>query len=473
MVSQATAHTAAAPQRRVAPVPALQALRRQVKGAVIEPGGDGWDAATQAFNLTFRQNPALTVVPENENDVSAIMAYARAQGMQVTAQRTGHNAQPLAGALEEMILVKTDAMQGVEIDVDRRIARVRAGAKWGNVVPQASEFGLAALHGSTPDVSIAGYSLGGGVGWYSRKYGLSSNSVTAIELVTADGEFRRVDHDHEPDLFWALRGGGGNFGIVTALEMELYAIPDIYAGVLFFPWERSSEVLHAWREWTETVPEEMTSVGRILQFPPMPELPDHLRGQKFAIVEGIYTGDEASGRDLMKPLRELGPAMDTFAMVEPVGLAELHMDPPTPVPYTGTGHMLGKLDAAAIDRFVAVAGPESGSTLVSSEIRHLGGELHRAKPGNGALATFEADYLTFGIGIVMDDESYKAHRASIDRHAEAFRPYDNGRQYLNFTEEHTDPARFYTPHTYRRLRQAKRNYDPDNLIRANHPILPA
>ena len=246
--------------------------------------------------------------------------------------------------------------------------------------------------------------------------------MTAIELVTADGEFRRVDHENEPDLFWALRGGGGNFGIVTALEVQLYVIPDIYAGVLFFPWERSSEVLHAWREWTETVPDEMTSVGRILQFPPMPELPEHLRGQKFVIVEGIYTGDEASGRDLMKPLRDLGPAMDTFAMVEPVGLSELHMDPPTPVPYTGAGHMLGKLDAAAIDRFVAAAGPGSGSGLVSSEIRHLGGELHRPKPGNGALATFDADFLTFGVGIVMDDASYQAHRAAIAAHAEAFAP---------------------------------------------------
>jgi FAD/FMN-containing dehydrogenase len=240
-VSQATAHTAAAPSRRVAPVPALQALRRQVKGAVIEPGGDGWDAATQAFNLTFRQDPALTALPADEQDVIKIIEFARAQGMQVTAQRTGHNAEPLGGSLEEMILVKTDAMQGVEIDVERRIARVRAGAKWGNVVPQASELGLAALHGSTPDVSVAGYSLGGGVGWYARKLGLSTNSVTAIELVTADGEFRRVDHDNEPDLFWALRGGGGNFGIVTAVEVQLYVIPDIYAGVLFFPWERSKK----------------------------------------------------------------------------------------------------------------------------------------------------------------------------------------------------------------------------------------
>ena len=156
---------------------------------------------------------------------------------------------------------------------------MRAGSKWEEVVPRASELGLAALHGSTPDVSVAGYSLGGGVGWYARKLGLSTNSVTAIELVTADGELRRVDHERDPELFWALRGGGGNFGVVTALEVQLYEIPEIYAGVLFFPWERSSEVLHAWLDWTRTVPDEVTSVGRILQFPPLPELPDFLRGQ--------------------------------------------------------------------------------------------------------------------------------------------------------------------------------------------------
>jgi FAD binding domain len=300
---------------------------------VIEPGRDGWDAATQAFNMTVVQQPALVVVPTDEADVIAAVELARAYGLQVAAQRTGHNAEPL-GEMDDEILVKTDALKGVEIDVERRIARIASGSRWADVVPRASDLGLAALHGSTPDVSVAGYSLGGGVGWYARKLGLSTNSVTAIELVTAEGQLRRVDADHDRDLFWALRGGGGSFGIVTALEVQLYSIPDIYAGVLFFPWERSSEVLHAWHEWTADVPDEVTSVGRILQFPPLEEIPEPVRGGKFAVVEVIYMGDEASGADLVRPLRALGPAMDTIQRVEPVGIAELHMDPPNPVPYT-------------------------------------------------------------------------------------------------------------------------------------------
>ena len=447
----------------------LDRLRRRLSGDVLEPGAVGWDEATQAFNLAFTQEPALVALPENEQDVIAIVNYAREHGLQVAPQRTGHNAEPL-GAMDDVILLKTDLLQGVQIDVDRKIARVGSGSKWGDVVPYASQLGLAALHGSTPDVSVAGYSLGGGVGWYARKLGLSTNSVTAIELVTADGELRRVDADNDSDLFWALRGGGGNFGIVTALEVQLYEIPEIYAGVLFFPWERSTEVLQAWLEWTETVPDEVTSVGRILQFPPIPDVPEPLRGGQFVVVEAVVMGSEEWGLELLRPLRELGPAMDTFAIVPPVGLAELHMDPPSPVPYTGEGQMLGELTPAAIDAFVAAAGPESGSTLVSAEIRHLGGALHRSGPDHGALATFDSSFLTFAIGMVFGEDSYLAARAQIERIGKALAPYDTGRQYLNFTEDHTDAARFYRPDAYRRLREIKAAVDPENVFRANHPI---
>jgi FAD/FMN-containing dehydrogenase len=448
------------------------ALRRRFRGALIEPGQPGWEAGTQAFNLALAQEPALVAVPADERDVVAVVDYAREHGMQVAPQRTGHNAQPL-GALDDVILVRTDALLGVEIDVERRIARVRAGSKWADVVPPASEFGLAGLHGSTPDVSVAGYSLGGGVGWYARKHGLSTNSITAIELVTADGRLRRVDHDHDPELFWALRGGGGSFGIVTALEIQLYPIAEVYAGVLFFPWERSSEVLHAWLDWTATVPDEVTSVGRILQFPPLPELPDAIRGRKFAMVDAVVIGDERHGAELLRPLRALGPEMDTFAPMAPAGIADLHMDPPEPVPYTAGGMMLGELTVEAIDAFVEVAGPGSGSPLLLAEIRHVGGALTRAQPHHGALTTFDASYLTLGVGLAFDEPTHRASHERLTLIGEALAPYDTGRQYLNFTDAQTDPARFYTSDAYRRLRAVKARVDPDEVIRANHPIPPA
>jgi len=315
----------------------VETLQRRILGAVIEPGTPGWDEATQAFNTHFVQTPPLVAIPANAQDVIAIVEFARAHGLQVAAQRTGHNAEPFGSEMDDLLLVKTDLLQGVEIDVTTRRARVASGTKWAQVVPKASELGLAALHGSTPDVSVTGYSLGGGVGWYARKHGLSTNSVLAIELVTADGTLRRVDHENEPELFWALRGGGGNFGVVTALEVQLYAIPDVYAGVLFFPWERSSEVLHAWLDWTRTVPEEITSVGRILQFPPIPEIPEPIRGQSFVVVQTIWSGEPGEGAPWLEPLRALGPVMDTVMTIPIDELSRLHMDPEGPAPGSGDG----------------------------------------------------------------------------------------------------------------------------------------
>jgi FAD/FMN-containing dehydrogenase len=447
-------------------------LRRHLRGVpVIGPGEEGWDTARQAFNTTVDQRPAMIATPLDADDVAAVIRYAADAGLQVAPQRTGHNAAPL-GDLRDTILLKTDQLQGVQIDAGNLTARVRSGAKWEKVVPRASDLGLAALHGSTPDVSVAGYSLGGGLGWYGRKHGLSANSVTAVELVTADGELRRVDAQNEPELFWALRGGGGNFGVVTALEFDLYPIPEVYAGVLFFPFERSAEVMHAWSEWTRTVPDEVTSVGRMLQFPPIPELPEFLSGKSFAVVEAVFLGSEADGRALLKPLRDLGPAMDTFEMRPPVGLAELHMDPPHPVPYVSNSILTDELSPQALDEFLAATGPGSGSPLVSVELRHLGGALGRTAPHHGAVATLPGTFAMFAVGVAMTPEMGRMMQGFADHAAASLEPHAAGR-YLNFTEESGGAGRFFGAETWNRLRAVKRDYDPANLFRANHPIPPA
>jgi len=271
-----------------------------------------WDLERAAFNILVDQQPAGIAVPRSADEVSDVVRSAAADGKRVAAQRTGHNAVPL-GSLASTVLLRTAGLGGVQIDADAGSARVGGGALWDEVVPRASELGLAALHGSSPNIGIAGYTLGGGVGFYHRKHGLACNRVTAIELVTAGGEQIRVDAEHEPDLFWALRGGGGSFGVVTALEFDLLPLPEIFAGALLFPAEQASEVLHGWREWTAGMPEEMTSVGRLMNFPPVPEVPDPFRGKSFALLEVIYCGDPADGEELMAPLRELGSAgMDTI-----------------------------------------------------------------------------------------------------------------------------------------------------------------
>ena len=240
------------------------------------------------------------------------------------------------GDLADTILLKTHRMRGVTIDPDTRTARAEAGVIWIEVVEAAAEHGLAALAGSSPDVGVVGYTLGGGLSWLARKHGIGANQVTAIEVVTASGDLVRTDWANEPDLFWALRGGGGSFAIVTAIEFNLFPITEVYAGILWYPVEEAAEVLKAWRNWTEDLPDEMTSVGRILQFPPIPEIPEPVRGQSFVVVEAIWLGEPADGDRLLEPLRALGPVMDTMAEMPIEGLSHLHMDPEEPVPGAGT-----------------------------------------------------------------------------------------------------------------------------------------
>jgi FAD/FMN-containing dehydrogenase len=363
-------------------------------------------------------------------------------------------------------------MIGVEIHAEERYARVQAGAIWADVVGPAGDHGLTALSGSSPDVGVVGYSLGGGISWIGRKYGLATNNIRALEVVTAEGRLIRVDAEHHEDLFWALRGGGGSFGVVTAIETELKPFSEIYAGMMAFPMERASEVLHAWREWHPTMPDEMTSVGRLLRVPPLPDVPEVVRGRNLVTLEAFFLGDEREGAELIQPLRDLGPELDGIGTMPTSALVHVHMDPEHPVPGVGDHMLLGDLPAEAIDAMVGAAGDHVDSPLLMVELRQLGGALARPEPGNGALASIDAEYAMFSVGMAMSPEMADAVEAALPRLKAAFAPYDSGREYLNFAEQATDPARFYTAEAYDRLRRVKAHYDPDEVFRANHPIPP-
>jgi FAD/FMN-containing dehydrogenase len=441
----------------------------ELEARVVRPGDEGWDQARQAFNLTLDQRPDLVAFPADAADVARVVRFASREGLRVAPQRTGHAAGAL-GDLEGTILLKTNSLTKTEIDALGRTARVEAGAQWQDVVPAASDLGLAALHGSAPDIGIVGYSLSGGIGWYARKLGLATNSVTAIELVNAEGEQIRANADSEADLFWALRGGGGNFGVVTALEFRLHEVGPIYAGALFFPFERAAEVLHGWREWIATVPEEVTSIGRMMQFPPLEQIPEPFRGRSFSLVEATCLADEATGRELLRPLRELGPELDTFAIVPLAALPALHMDPPEPVPYEGEDLMLASLPPAAIDDLLAAVGPGSGSPLLSVELRHLGGALARPRSEHGALAAIDGAIVGYSVGIFGDDAAQAAVEAYLARVKRATAPYAAERRYYNFVEEDVEASTFFDAETLARLQRIRRVVDPEGIFRANHPI---
>jgi hypothetical protein len=448
----------------------LDALRAALAGQVFVPGEAGYDQARRAWNLAVDQRPAVVVEASSAADVAQAVRYARARGIRIAPQGTGHGAGPLE-PLDGAMLLRTTRMRQVRIDPAARTARAGAGAVWQDVTVPAAQHGLAALAGSSPTVGVAGYTLGGGLGWLARRYGLAASSVTAAELVTPDGDLVRADADHEPDLFWAVRGGGG-VGVVTAVEMHLYPVRDLYAGDLFFPIQRAAEVLHAWREWTATVPDEITSMGHLVRLPPLPQLPEPLRGRAFAILEAAYLGDAGTGAELTQPLRRLGPELDTFATIAPPALGQLHMDPGQPAPFQGDGAFLSDFPAAAIDALVGLTGPDTGTLLTSVEVGHLGGALARPAPGGGAQPSINANYLLTAVGAAPTPDLAAAVRAQAHAAKDALGPWRADYDYYNFAETPAPASAVLPPASYRRLQEIKAAYDPGQAIISAHPVQP-
>ena len=444
----------------------LGMLEARLAGDVVLPADERFASARLPWNLSVEQRPVGIAYPETADDMQAIVRFAAEHGLRVAFNGGGHNAGPITWD-DAALLVKTERMRGIAVDQAARRARIEAGVLADELAVAAGEHGLAYLAGTSPDVGVVGYMLGGGIGWMVRKLGLATNSVTAVELVTADGERVRVDAEYEPDLFWALRGGSGNFGAVTALECELFPITEIYAGCLFWPIERAVEILEAWRSWSDTVPEECTSLGRLLKLPDLPFIPDHLKSRDFVLVEPAFLGSESDGADLVAPLRELGPEFDTVAMLPPSRLSSVNMDPAEPLPYYGEGIHLNGLDARCIEKLVSVI---LDTPLMHSEVRHLGGAAARSGGGHGALDRIEAPFTTLTFGLALDREM----RDDMERHLthlhQALAPWDSGMRYLNFAESPMNVETIFPKESYERLCTLKGRYDPEHRFLANHPL---
>lgn len=446
----------------------LRELAAGLQGDVVLPSDETWDSARQAWNLAVDQRPVAVVYPASADDMVATVRFAAVRGLRIAFNAGGHNAGPIDWSTDTL-LVKTVRMRAIEIDGRARRARVEAGALAKPLAVAAGEHGLAYLAGTSPDVGVLGYMLGGGLSWMIRRFGLACNSIVAAEVVTADARLVRTDRDAEPELFWALRGGGGNLAAVSALEIELVPIAEIYAGAMFWPVERATEILNAWREWIETVPDACESLGRMLQLPDVPFLPEHVRGRSFVLVETAIIGTASDGAALVQPLRDLGPEIDTVTMMPTSELSVVNMDPDAPLPYTGDGILLTDLPPSAIDRMVELF---VGSPLLHVEVRHLGGAAAIRSPDHGVLDAIDQPFVAFTFGLTPDADTY----AAVDRHARlllgALGPWDSGRRYLNFAESHVDPRSIFPVESYDRLKRAKARYDPTDMFLANHPISP-
>jgi FAD binding domain/Berberine and berberine like len=455
----------------------LDAFRVGLRGAAYAPGEEGYDEARSAWNLSVRQHPELVVAAESAADVQAAVRLARERGLGVGVMATGHG----VGAVPDGgVLINTSRMRGVSVDPESRTARVEAGALWADVIPEAQAHGLAGLLGSTSHVSVVGYTMGGGFGWLGRKYGFNADAVRAAEVVTADGEILRVSAGENEDLFWGLKGGGGNFGIVTSLEFALYPLTTVYGGNLFYPVEMAREVLDAYGKWVETLPDEMSTAVAFLNFPPVPELPEPLRGGSFITVRGCYCGDSLEeGEGLLRPIREeLGePVVDTFGVMPYAAMDAISMDPVDPIGAYQHSEMLRVLTPEAIEALVEVAGAGSGSPLIILEMRQLGGALARTPGRLSPIGRGEARFSLNGVGPAFTPEMAQAVRAHLARVVEATRPYQTGDTYVNFMElggaaaERVRAA--YPPEDYERLVALKDRYDPENVFRFNRNIPPS
>jgi hypothetical protein len=327
------------------------------------------------------------------------------------------------------------------------------------------------MPGTSPNVGMAGYTLGGGLSWLGRKYGWACNRVSAIELVTADGEARTVDAASDPDLFWALRGGGGGYAIVTALHVALLPIAEAYAGGLLFPPELTADGLRVYRDWAAQAPEEVGSMVRMLNLPPIPDIPEPIRGKKWLAITAVSIGTEEEGKQRLAPLREIGePVMDGLAQIPVTGLTRIAMDPEPPVPGLGHHRVINELPDEAIDAFVEAAGPESDSPLLLAELRHLGGALARPAEGGGALNKLDGEFVMLGIGMLMDPALKDPIEGQLDKLADAMQPWAAEGGYFNYAERACDVDAILPAETCERLAHVKRSWDPDSIIRANHSV---
>jgi hypothetical protein len=452
-----------------APNTALAELAATLPGQVMVPGDPDWQAASRGWVLNVDQQPRAVVTVADEEDVVAVVRWAARHGLTVSAQPVGHGA---TTALDRTVLVRTRALRGIEVDPASRTARVGAGVKWGELLAATEPHALTALAGSSPDPTVVGFTLGGGLSWFSRAHGLSAHGVLAVELVDAAGDLRRVTATSDPDLFWALRGGGGDFGIVTAMELELHPVPHLYGGRLLWPIEMARPVLSAFAAVTDRAPDELTLWAHLFRFPPMPMVPEPLRGRAFVSVDVTYLGSAEDCEALLEPLREI-PAQfsDSLGTVALSALGDIAAEPVDPMPTAELSGLLRDFDSVAVDRLLDVAGAGVDSPLAVVQVRHLGGALARAGEQDGPAGPITEPYQLFCLGVPMSPELGAAIDGAFGSVLQSLAGHLTGRTFFNFLGDDDEPGRAFSPATLARLRAVKRTVDPAGTFRSNRPVL--
>ena len=443
-----------------------RALDTGFSGRVLRPGDDGYDESRIPWQRRFDPRPGLIAEATSAEDVAAAVRAARENDLPLAIQATGHGmVVPSDGAL----LLKTAALNGLTVDPVAKTARAGAATQWGDVIAAAAPHGLAPLSGTSTTVAVAGYTLGGGMGWLSRKFGLQADSLISAQVVTAAGDIVTASAGENADLFWALRGGGGNFGVVTELEFRLHEVPVVYAGMLLFDADRARPVLEAYRDWVASEPDESTTLVSVMRLPPLPSLPEPLRGRRVLMFRGLYVGGEAEARAAWAPLLEAAgePLMGALGEMGFADTVAAFGPPPAPAIGDMRLELLHELSDEVLDIVL-----DADSPVSVMEVRQWGGAI--ARPGADAGPCGHRD-VPFGIvagAMVMDPAQYPAAVAALDAVVAKLRPHSTGKTFVNFLGEAGRTSDAYTAEDYARLVEVKRAYDPGNLLRVNANIAP-
>ncbi|MEO5534781.1 MAG: FAD-binding oxidoreductase [Pseudolysinimonas sp.] len=443
----------------------MHELSGSLDGAVFEPGEAGFTEELAGFNLAVSHSPDLVVAVASTADVVAAVLYAARHGMAVRVQATGHGSEE---PITDGLVISTKRLNGVTVDANAGVATIGAGARWGAVVAAAAPFGLAPITGSSPDVGVVGYLMGGGLGPLARSHGFSSDYLLGATVVTAAGDVVEATPDSEPELFWALRGGKGGLGVVVGVRVRLVAIPELYAGSLTFAAANVEAVLRGWIDWTAAAPDDVTTSVLVAKFPDLPFLPPHLRGRFLLTLRFAYAGSAREGERLAAPLRALAPvetdALGTMALTD---VAQIHADPTDPAPGWGWGALLTPIDQDFATVFGDLFNPTASIPFLAIEIRHLGGRTKVDVDGGSAVGGRDAAFAIHVIGAPDPTLFAEVLPRAAAGFADAIGAWIAPKTTINYAhhfETRDDFARAWPDATFARLEKVRQTVDPHGVI---------
>jgi FAD/FMN-containing dehydrogenase len=453
----------------------VRELEESLRGQLIQPHDDGYDDARAVWNGAHDRRPALIVRCAGVADVMRAVDFARSEDLVVAVRGGGHSL-PGFSTCDGGIVIDLSLMNAVRVDPVSRSAVAQGGCTWADLDHETQAFGLAVTGGLVSTTGIAGFTLGGGIGWLMRKAGLACDNLLAADVVTADGQLLHASEAENPDLLWGLRGGGGNFGVVTSLEFRLHPVgPTVLAGPIFFPGERAAEVLRFYRDWTRGLPDDLTTLVNLTTAPPAPFLPEHVHGKPVIAVVAVHAGDPEHGEALVQPLRDLGdPVADLIGRMPYTAMQSLLDGLWTPGAHNYMrSAYVEELDDEAVAALVAshAAVPSPGSEI---HLHHFGGAVARAGDDHAAFGDRSAQFVLNVIARSPGAEGFEVNVAWARQTAGALAPVSRPGAYVNYMGDADDERlrASYGRATYERLVELKRRYDPHNVFRHNHNIVP-